>query len=107
MSGSFAVWGLIFFALIAANLPFINQRLFGLVPLGTSTKKKSFWLRLLELIIYYFLTGGLAYLFESSIGNVFSQGWEFFAITACLFVVFAFPGFIFQYLSRVRMADDR
>lgn len=91
---------LICLALIAANLPFINQRLFVVIPISRFAKKKSFWLRLFELTVYYFLLGGLAYLFESTIGNVFSQGWEFFAITACLFVVFAFPGFIFQYLRR-------
>lgn len=100
MSVSLAVWSLIFLAMIAANLPFINQRLFAVIPLGTSVHKKSFWLRLFELMMGYFLLGGLAYLFESSIGNVFAQRWEFFTITACLFVVFAFPGFIFQYLRR-------
>jgi hypothetical protein len=96
-----ALWLLIFLGLIAANLPFINQRLFVVVKINkTSTYKKALWLRLFELTIYYFLMGGLAYLIESSIGNVFSQGWEFFAITVCLFIVFAFPGFIFQYLRR-------
>ena len=100
MSLPFAVWSLIFLALIAANLPFINQRLFAVLPLGTPTRKKSIWLRLLELIIGYFLVGGLAYFFESNIGNVFVQGWEFFAITACVFIVLSFPGFVFQYLRR-------
>jgi hypothetical protein len=89
---------LIFVALIAANLPFINQRLFAVIQ--TSSNKKPFWIRLLELSIWYFLVGGLAYLIESSIGNVFTQGWEFFVITMCLFIVFSFPGFIFQYLRR-------
>lgn len=100
MSMSFAVGGLILFALIAANLPFINQRLFGVIAVHKSPIKKPFWLRLLELLLFYFLSGGLAYWFESRVGNVFSQRWEFFAITGCLFLVFAFPGFIFQYLRR-------
>lgn len=100
MSLSFPVGSLIFFALLGANLPFVNQRLFALVRIALGESKKPFWLRLFELVVYYVLLGGLAYFFESTIGNVFSQGWEFFAITACLFIVFAFPGFIFQYLRR-------
>jgi hypothetical protein len=34
------------------------------------------------------------------IGNVFTQRWEFYAITLSLFVVMAFPGFVFRYLLR-------
>jgi len=101
MSLSFSVGSLIFLALLGANLPFINQRLFALVRISLSeSNKKPFWLRLSELLVCYLLLGGLAHFFESAIGNVFSQGWEFFAITGCLFIVFAFPGFIFQYLRR-------
>ncbi|WP_105533401.1 DUF2818 family protein [Solimicrobium silvestre] len=97
---SVAVWIVIVLALFGANLPFLNQRLFAVIPLRNAGSKKSFWLRLLELLVCYFLLGGLAYLFEVSIGNVFPQGWEFFAISACLFIVFAFPGFVYQYLRR-------
>lgn len=100
MSVSFATWSLILLAVLAANLPFFNQRLFALIPLGLSTDKKSFWLRLFEVVISYFLVGAIAYFLESGIGNVFAQGWEFFAITVFLFIVLAFPGFIFQYLRR-------
>ena len=57
-------------------------------------------MRLLELIICYFFLGGLGYLFEASLGNVFPQGWEFYAISGCLFIVLAFPGFVYQYLRR-------
>jgi len=95
-----AVWTIILLALLGANLPFVNQRLFALIPVQSGAARKSFWLRLLELLIAYFLLGGLGFLFESSIGNVFPQGWEFYAISGCLFIVFAFPGFVFQYLRR-------
>ncbi|MGN6083699.1 DUF2818 family protein, partial [Trinickia sp.] len=30
------------------------------------------------------------------------QGWQFYAITFSMFVVFAFPGFTFQYLVKRR-----
>jgi hypothetical protein len=46
------------------------------------------------------LGGGLGIWFESSIGNVFPQEWEFYAVSACLFIVLAFPGFIYQYLRK-------
>jgi len=41
-------------------------------------------------------------LLESRIGNVFPQTWEFYAITACMFVVLAFPGFVLRYLRKRR-----
>jgi hypothetical protein len=100
MSQSAAVWILIILALFGANMPFINQRLFALIPIKKTPGRKSFWLRLLELICCYFVLGGLGLWFESSIGSVFPQEWEFYAISACLFIVFAFPGFIYQYLRK-------
>jgi len=100
MQQSLAVWILIILALLGANMPFINQRLFALIPNKEVGGKKSIWLRLLELVFFYFLLGGLGLWFESTIGNVFPQEWEFYAVSGCLFIVFAFPGFIYQYLRR-------
>ncbi len=48
----------------------------------------------------YLLIGGLAMLLESRAGNVFAQTWEFYVITIFLFVVLAFPGFVFRYLRK-------
>ncbi|ALS63531.1 DUF2818 family protein [Pandoraea norimbergensis] len=92
----------ILLALLGANLPFVNQRLFGVIP--RKQPVKSLWLRLLEMVVVYFVVGALGYLIEKSIGNVFAQGWEFYAVTASLFVVFAFPGFVYRYLWRHRPA---
>lgn len=58
------------------------------------------WLRLGEIVVLYFAVRGAGYILERRAGNVFSQGWEFYAITACLFLVLAFPGFVFRYLHR-------
>ena len=88
---------MIIVALLAASLPFFTERIFGLVRLNS---KKTVWLRLLELIALYFVVGTLGFLLESKAGNRFDQRWEFFAITACLFLVFAFPGFIYRYLRK-------
>lgn len=89
---------MILLAVFAANLPFFNERLFALIPIGRQIK--PFWFRLMEMFLLYFLVGGVAYLVEARIGNVFVQGWEFYAITGCLFIVLAFPGFVFRYLRK-------
>ena len=103
MDAALSSWFVILLAAIAANLPFLNERLFAVLPLKSSTDyRKPFWLRLIELIALYFVVGGCARLLEARIGNVFSQGWEFYAITGCLFIVLAYPGFVFRYLRRHR-----
>ena len=89
---------LLVIALIAANLPFLVERLF-FVKLPSSGCKHLGW-RLLELVVLYFVVGGLGMLLERKGGNIHEQNWEFYAVTASLFVVFAFPGFIDRYLWR-------
>jgi len=91
-----AIWFLIVAALVAANLPFALRRLFGfgLVKTGFA----GFWWRLLELAVMYFAVGGLALALEGRQGDIYPQKWEFYAITAFLFVVFAYPGFVYRYL---------
>lgn len=119
MDVSLAGWLVLAVAIAAANLPFANERLFGFLPLPRGrgradsssssasspagpARTKSFFARLLELLVLYFIVGALAWLLESSIGNVFAQGWEFYAITGCLFLVLAFPGFVLRYLRKRR-----
>lgn len=84
-------------ALIAANLPFLVERLFFVKRLEAG--KHLGW-RLLELLVLYFVVGGIGLLLEKKGGDIHSQNWEFYAVTASLFAVFAFPGFIFRYLWR-------
>ena len=84
-------------ALIAANLPFVTERLF-FIKLLTSDKHIG-W-HLLELVALYFVVGGIAWLLENKTGSVQRQNWEFYAITASMFLVFAFPGFVYRYLWR-------
>jgi hypothetical protein len=98
MDVSFSGWLVILLALVAANLPFINERFLTLIPIGRPVK--PFWLRLIELVIFYALTAVVAYLLEARIGNVFKQAWEFYAATGCLFLVLAYPGFVFRYLRK-------
>lgn len=62
--------------------------------------RKTFLARLLEVLMFYALVGVLGLAFEASVGNVFAQTWEFYAITLSLFLVLAYPGFVFRYLMR-------
>ena len=96
---NWAILGLIFFA---ANLPWFSDKLFYMIPLNRSGKagysKNLAWC-LLELTILYFLTGAFVrYAEYATLGQVAPQGWEFYAVTACLFLVFAFPGFVYKVL---------
>ena len=87
---------LLLIALVAANLPFFSERIF-LVVRPPAGHKNLAW-RLLELVVYYFVVGGAAWLLESRLGAAHAQRWEFYAITACMFLVFAYPGFVMKYL---------
>lgn len=93
-------WFVVLLALIGANLPFVNQRIFGLIPLRRAAKPA--WLRISELIVLYFVVGVFGHVLESRAGNVFVQGWQFYAISFSLFLVFAFPGFTVRYLVKYR-----
>ena len=154
MGNSASIWLIILLAVLAANLPFLNERCFAIIALqrfaflksmfsratgdvptsdlpvadsrenglvfsssdGSLEKPvdvqivkdasapivKSLWLRIFELIILYFCVGAIAFLLEAAAGNRFPQRWEFYTINACLFLVLAFPGFVFRYLKHHR-----
>ena len=98
MDVSLVSWFVILLALFSANLPFFNERLFAVLPL--SSPSKPVWLRLIELFVLYLVVGLIARALESRIGSVFPQGWEFFAVTGCLFIVLAYPGFVMRYMRK-------
>ena len=83
MTQGASVWLVLVVAVIAANLPFVNERLF-------------------ELVVFALLTWGLGVALEGSIGQRARQDWEFYAAGACLFLTLASPGFIWRYLRRHR-----
>lgn len=85
---------------MAANLPFFNHRILAVGPV--LQPRKSLWLRLLEMVLLYFLVGALALLLEKRAGQIAPQGWEFYAVTGTLFITLAFPGFVYRYLVRRR-----
>jgi hypothetical protein len=99
MGSSAAVWLVLLVAVIAANLPFVNERLF---VVGPGLAPKSIGWRLLELVVLWGLTLGLGFALEARIGQIQRQGWEFYAALGFTFLTFAFPGFVWRYLRRGR-----
>lgn len=98
MDVTLSSWLVIAIALVLANLPFMNEALFGFISLHKPVK--SAWIRVAELLVLYFVTGAIAYALEARIGNVFTQVKEFYMITVPLFAVLAFPGFVLRYLRK-------
>jgi hypothetical protein len=94
-----AAWLVILLALVSANLPFFNDKVFALVPVN-GAGRKPFVVRLGELVVLFFIVGFIGRALEGRIGTVFPQTWEFYAISACLFLVLAFPGFVVRYLRK-------
>jgi Protein of unknown function (DUF2818) len=99
MSLNASVWLVILVALLAANLPFFNDRI---LAVGPRRHPKTLWWRLLELLCCYGLVGAIGLGLEQSAGQIYPQGWEFYATTASLFLTFAFPGFTWRYLYQRR-----
>jgi hypothetical protein len=95
MSTSSQIVILVLLALLAANLPFANQRILLVGPQRSS--KPLFW-RLIELVALYFVVGGIGLAIENHNGQIAPQGWEFYAVTGTMFVTLAFPGFVYRYL---------
>lgn len=99
MSQTVSVWLVVLVAVCAANLPFLNQRWFAV---GPHHPNKSLVWRLVELLLLYFVVGGFGLMLEQNAGQISPQRWEFYAITATLFLTLAFPGFVYRYLLKHR-----
>ena len=95
-----AIYVLLLVALVAANLPFLLEG--RLLVMKAGARRKGFGWRLLELTLLYFVVGAISLAIESRQGQIYPQTWEFYAITYCLFLVFAYPGFVYCYLWRSR-----
>jgi hypothetical protein len=95
MTTSSQIVVLVLLALLAANLPFANQRI---LLLGPQRESKPLGWRLAELVVLYFVVGGVGLALENHGGQIAPQGWEFYAVTGTMFVTLAFPGFVYRYL---------
>lgn len=86
-------------AFVAANLPWFSNKLLYAIPLKSNANGKNLAWCLLELIVLYLVVGAIGFYAEqSTFGQTSLQGWEFYAVTFSLFLVFAFPGFIYKVL---------
>lgn len=102
MSQQASVWLVIVLACFAANLPFVNHRILAFGP--RLVTGKSLLACLAELLCLYGFVGAVAIGLERSLGQVASQGWEFYAVTVTLFLTLAFPGFVLRFLMAKRQA---
>ena len=98
MSLDLAVGLVIALALVGANLPFVNERWMAVWPARGGVKPLLG--RVGELTVLYFVVGAAALGLEQNLGQIYPQGWEFYAVTASMFLTLAFPGFVFRYLMR-------
>jgi hypothetical protein len=104
MDQSVAVWLVLAAAVIAANLPYFNERL---LLVGPRRAPKAAWWRLLELVLMAVLTFALGAVLEARIGQRHVQGWEFYAAASCLLITLGFRGFVWRYLRRSkRLGED-
>jgi len=105
MNQTVAIWLLIALAAVTANLPFLTERVFAVLPWQGGVK--PFWLRLLEVLVCYLLVGALGLAIEARLGNRHAQDWTFYAITLSLYLVMAYPGYVWRYLLRHRHAAKK
>lgn len=98
LAPEWAIWLVLLAALVAANLPFVNERLFSVWRLRAP--QKSVGWRLLELLVYAVLVAGLGRALEAHFGQPSVIRWEFVAVWLCVFLTLAFPGFVWRYLRR-------
>ncbi|WP_414040967.1 DUF2818 family protein [Acidithiobacillus sp. M4-SHS-6] len=90
-------WALayILLAFVAANLPWLSQRLFFVRKMAEG---KALQWYLLEWLVMYFIVGLIGMGIEQSLdGSLHDQGWEFYVVALCMFAVFAIPGFIWRF----------
>lgn len=89
---------LLIIAVVFANLPFLTDRMFGLLPKPV----KNGWWRLAELIVYFAMFVAIGRGLEAYVSRLQPQAWQFYAITFLIFLVLGYPGFVWRYLRRRR-----
>jgi len=84
-------------SVLAANAPFLNNRWLLVWP---RAQAKHVGIHAIELVLWYFVVGAVGMAIEHHTGQIYPQGWEFYATTAALFLTLAFPGFVYRYLFK-------
>lgn len=99
------VYGYLILMLVLANLPFVNQRLFLLIPVkgDPKTGAKPFWMRLIEFSVFYAVAMAAGIGLEYSLTGITPKDWIFWVTTLAMFTVFASIGFLWQYQLRKQL----
>lgn len=111
MGENSAIVLLLLVAAVAANLPWLTERVLLVAPPPPRGKRE--WVRFLEWGVYYLLAGAVAIGLEYSVTNdIYPKDWVFYVTTLCLFAVFALPGFIYRHdlrkhLKKRQKRNDR
>lgn len=96
MNSIYLVFGV---ALALANAPFLSNRV---LLFFRSASRKTVLLRFLELAFFYAALIFVLSAEESRLGgSTYKQGWEFFIVTSSVFLVAAYPGFVYRYLWKI------
>ena len=94
MNNQYPIYIFLILTIIAANLPWLSNKLFCI----RQVTHKSGWLRWFEWLLWYAISFIAGFMLEyKMMGTRTNQDWEFYVVTVCLFVVFALPGFIYHY----------
>lgn len=83
--------GLVLFLVLFAMPGFLYKSYVTVKPLGA---------RLVELLLLVWFVAAVGFFIESYYANRFPQSWQFYAIGIALFVLLAFPGFVWRHLMR-------
>jgi hypothetical protein len=80
------------------SIPWFNSKIFGIYgfynnknAINSNKTIKPFWLTALESFVLYSLIIVVGFALESSRGARFNQGWQFWVVIVCLWVVLVFP----------------
>lgn len=69
---------------------------------GIATRKhvqfKNIFINLYELIFFLIFVGSVGFFIEGYYANSVPLGWQFYAVGICIFLLMAFPGFVWRHL---------
>lgn len=85
------LFGLVLFLILFAMPGFLYYQYVAIKPIGA---------RLVELLLLVWFVAAIGFFIESYYANRFAQSWQFYAIGLCLFILLAFPGFVWRHLMR-------
>jgi hypothetical protein len=97
----------LFFVLIgfaAASLPFFVTRSALLFKRATA---KPFLMYAAESLLLFSVVVAGFVLWETRLGQRAAQDWEYYAVMICLWLVAAFPGFVWRFLLQRGVAPAR